>query len=784
MPSSYGIKIVNHNDGLKQLVKFAIQKKLIPIFGSGMTAKSTTGSNMKVPNADSATELMKNIILDKDKQLSSYDISEWDFNKTSGYFYDNINIEVRDDFFNKYFIGVIVRDYRANIFRIEWPHAYTLNIDDGIENSSKFNVVVPYREIKTNRFRNLYKLHGDAYTEVTYEDNNIVFSANQYIRAISDDKNKSIYNALVRDFTQRNIFFCGCSLKNEPDIKFFVSSIKNNLTDGNARILLMDHDPKKSEIIDLKEYGINQIIVIDDYRIFFESLYFEIKSNAISEDIRHFKYKNPQIKEDQSREFALNFISKNAIFEKENNAFLISSVQVQRRCISKIEEQLKNNNSVIVKGRRFSGKTILLSQIASMYKRYTIYYFPSDIMVDSDFVISIFEKENDTLFLFDSNTLSGDSYLAITHASTLIKSNNNKVIIVVNSTDNYMLTKLNSGYVEIDSSFNNEEIAIFNSAIDNFGIIRRKNNDTHIDFAIKISNEYNLKYSNFDFKNIKTTFNEKIIIILLAALDKVYYADIASLGILFSEINNLINVFNGVIIECVTEEEERERDSEKKLVHNSKVILLDILNSFDDEEIINCIQKIVKSFKGDVNRERIYIDVILFDTINQLFPKKGYGSGRFIPKLYDHLEDYLSGSPHYWLQRAKSHYRMFYHELNKIELSLDWIKKSYNDGDDDLKPKAALSMSIIYGLLYTLDEIGDKKRKYAEKLIERSYESITSQYFSNNKIQFKNEILPKFHIKTGLQMIYSVCREYMQGSNISKNLSEKAYFVCKNLDNL
>ena len=127
---------------------------------------------------------------------------------------------------------------------------------------------------------------------------------------------------------------------------------------------------------------------------------------------------------------------------------------------------------------------------------------------------------------------------------------------------------------------------------------------------------------------------------------------------------------------------------------------------------------------------------------------------------------------------------MFYHELNKIELSLDWIKKSYNDGDDDLKPKAALSMSIIYGLLYTLDEIGDKKRKYAEKLIERSYESITSQYFSNNKIQFKNEILPKFHIKTGLQMIYSVCREYMQGSNISKNLSEKAYFVCKNLDNL
>ena len=41
---------------------------------------------------------MKNIILDKDKQLSSYDIDEWDFNKTSGYFYDNINIEVRDDF--------------------------------------------------------------------------------------------------------------------------------------------------------------------------------------------------------------------------------------------------------------------------------------------------------------------------------------------------------------------------------------------------------------------------------------------------------------------------------------------------------------------------------------------------------------------------------------------------------------------------------------------------------------------------------------------------------------
>jgi hypothetical protein len=81
-------------------------------------------------------------------------------------------------------------------------YAYTINVDDGIENNSDFRAILPYHKIRRPRTSQklLYKIHGDALFESSYVDNdqqNIVFSRSQYLQAITEEKNADIYGPAV-----------------------------------------------------------------------------------------------------------------------------------------------------------------------------------------------------------------------------------------------------------------------------------------------------------------------------------------------------------------------------------------------------------------------------------------------------------------------------------------------------------------------------------------------------------------------------------------------------------
>ena len=77
----------------------------------------------------------------------------------------------------------------------------------------------------------------------------------------------------------------------------------------------------------------------------------------------------------------------------------------------------------------------------------------------------------------------------IAHASTSLNLRNNRIVIAVNSNDSYIINNLQSGFIEIDSDFNSEELNEFNDNADELGIIRRENGFTNIDYAKKISIE-------------------------------------------------------------------------------------------------------------------------------------------------------------------------------------------------------------------------------------------------------------------------------------------------------
>lgn len=76
------IKQLNHDDGIRILIKLLYEGKLTPIIGSGFTM-GCQSKKANVPDGKKATEIMQRII----KKIRPMDLSKADFNKTSERFF-------------------------------------------------------------------------------------------------------------------------------------------------------------------------------------------------------------------------------------------------------------------------------------------------------------------------------------------------------------------------------------------------------------------------------------------------------------------------------------------------------------------------------------------------------------------------------------------------------------------------------------------------------------------------------------------------------------------------
>ena len=127
------------------------------------------------------------------------------------------------------------------------------------------------------------------------------------------------------------------------------------------------------------------------------------------------------------------------------------------------------------------------------------------------------------------------------------------------------------------------------------------------------------------------------------------------------------------------------------------MILLKEIQNFQSQDTVNAILRIVKAFlNGDNDQKRIYKEVMQFDTLNQLFGRKS-GAGRLIFKVYGKLQPVLKDDLHYWLQRAKSIYRLVSDtQYFKLKEAYGYAKKAYMDSNQkSLTAKAALTTSWI-----------------------------------------------------------------------------------------
>ena len=322
------INLISQKEAVERIAVLIKERNLIPVFGAGFSMNSNAEEGI-VPSGDKATELMKNILLTEYEDLRVEEIETYDFNATAKLFY-KLPEELKNDFFRKYFTKVKLGEIQKEFLKFDWPYAYTLNVDDGIENTKEFNPVLPYKNLKrpTTSIKLLYKLHGDAFTEITYHENeNIVFSSDQYLQAITDKKNKDLLNNLVNDFSFNNMIFIGCSLKYEPDLKYIYG--KSAHMGKTLKITLCTKEPNFTEKNNLMEYGINTIVLIEDYKRFYLDIIKKVKDLEADEKSEEYRFKNPVLKKCYEKDKTYSILAGENIFNEKDNTFSVGGMQVK-----------------------------------------------------------------------------------------------------------------------------------------------------------------------------------------------------------------------------------------------------------------------------------------------------------------------------------------------------------------------------------------------------------------------------------------------------------------------
>lgn len=778
------INIIEYEEGIKQLVKYAIRRKLIPVFGAGFTA-GCQSINGIVPNGKRATESMCDMILNSGScPLQECDIKEMTFSEISDLFFENVSRDERATYFEDFYTGVVLFQHQIDFLtKINWPYAYTLNVDDGIEKNSDFNPILPYhkfRRPKTSK-RILYKLHGDAEYESKYIDkiqDNIVFSQSQYLQAITSEDNTDIYKALLADYAQEHLLFIGCSLQEERDLQFVYDKSKSSQKDA-YRIVLRNEIPPLQEQRNLKKHGINEIILVENYESFYTYFLLAYQEYQTENKEKIYKYINPEIIIKTDKKESLELISNANIFNAETNAFLKGALHIFRNALRDIQRELNVSSFVLLKGRRFSGKTYVMCSLAEYYKKREVFYFPSELFADEEVVESVLSSQKNSLFLFDSNSISPDVYALIIKSSNALKENNNYLVIAINSNDNYLLTKINCNVVELKNEFYGDELSMSEKAQDSFGLARRKYGQTNIDYLYVLRKDQNLSIPFAPAKMLKLLSKERSALIALCALDKLYYSDLIALDLNRQEIENMCKKLSPFVEMIPTSEVEVTRHSTTKMVHNSKIAIVELLKQFQIKEISDSIFMIVKKYKSDYSRRRLYIDVILFDTLNQIFSGND-NSKILIYTIYENLQSLLENDLHYWLQRAKSIYRT-QNGLENYEEAYTYAKKAYIDGDDALSTKAALTTALISCAIAEYKQ-GKEKLGYYVESVYLAYEAVFSEYFHRYPTYLSLE-LPVGKNTMSERRITEACKYVklysMQSSDIEKSDELLKYFEKK-----
>lgn len=716
------------------LVTMFRQRNLVPILGAGFSKGART-HGAYVPDGGEFTKTM----LDHLREHTGHDaesLSEKKFPEVAEYFLNPefIPTPVAKEVIRKYFTGVTLTGHRKAFLSCPWPYIYTLNIDDAIEvNSNYRQKIVPNRPISdmAKRFACVYKVHGDATDELIYDEpSKIIFSTGQYVRSLMT--NQSMLNALKTDLTEQNTLFVGCSLEQEIDLLYALAEYQGPFPEGRRSIFVTRNTPNKFELAKLSAHGVNSVLLVTDYDDFYEKLTKWGRQAALQSEslTTSFHVDSATLRRlGNDRNANLSFLLREPIADQSDRIPTLPDFCIRRDMEDEILRATEISPLVLIRGRRFSGKTILLRSLAASAKAKNVYLVDSDMRI-SDEVLDELCAVGNGLFLFDTNVLTPESAHSLSRRLHTLKQNGSAAIVAVNRTEPDVVGALvrhvsDEADYELDSRLSQRECNLANRQLDALGILRFACNKTILDNTFSHLSKYPSIQSELS-RAVDLTEKEFELLLVISIVDKAYSGLATALDIRTSELFALCDRLAPILdITDTTRAELRDTNSRHKVVTNSKIGLAlqvhNVIGAKGYQWLSDRFSSVVRRLIALPQFSSIGHSMYMFDAINFVLTQsqssdKGHGYRPVVRTLYENLQPSLNGSADYWLQRAKAALNLE-DDVPRLVDGIGFALKSYHEAERDRTiDNAEFSIALLYGKLCSITKF--RESKYVHDAIE------------------------------------------------------------------
>lgn len=766
-------------------------RKLIPFIGAGFTHGETARQG-NVPDGRETRTMMIKMICESRKEISEADLSSLEFQKVSNILYKYVPKNEIKRFLRSCFTRVGLSEAKKRLLSLQWPNIYTLNVDDGIENNSDYKPVLPYRSLNKDVLEGkVFKLHGDAEYEITYDDGtNIIFSRDQYVNSLIN--NQSILSCFQEDCLSHNFIYIGCSLENELDLEYVIKKSELSKSPQSiARIYVTTECPDFIKRSNLEDFGINTILVVPSYEFFYDELYKQLSKVTFDAHDVFDRYK--QIQVSVNKNYAYN---KQYLIATQSLSINSSRVEVpiffSKRSISDAVVSNLDQTINIVVGKRLSGKTFLAVDIAQRIHNREVYFFPSDITLSVGQLKTLTGIPNAVL-IFDTNVIGYEEMNYIAAAKAELQRLGISVIIFLNNSDRLLLSIPNR-LVDCEvfvaqNKFDADELSRINDSLSRIGLIKFQKDRTIADNLFLVRDEYSRAALGYELSDIarRLTETDLKILILSAISDKVYSAVYRALQITMEDILALSGKLNkGAIIEMEnTLDIEDFQHSHFKTVVNSKVYLFRLLGTYVNEgnknigQVVRVVHEIVSSLSGDPRFYLTIRNLTLFDNLNQIFWKTQGGVMNLIFKIYKKLEELLYRDNYYWIQRAKSIYYLKRSDENELLRAYEYAKKAYCDSKDssNIHVQACFLISMVYGRLANLTAY--RNEGYVAEAVDWYHMALQDVAYNHKHVK---DLLQKARQDKHSNDFYALCSLFMR-NGCAEYDKTKIEFLIRNLRN-
>lgn len=763
-------------DELKRHIK---SNSLFPIIGSGFTMGcQTKASDFLVPSGSQMKEYMISYLA----SLGHTVPAEASFSRTARYYELFAKQDDYWKYFRDHFLDVKLPEPQRSFLSVKWRYVYTLNLDDAIEHNSRYEeIVLPKRNIRLDAlepYKCVFKLHGDAHEIVRYQEkNNAVLSITEYVSSLSDSK--SMLEKLTQDLNYNNAIFVGCSLVDELDLLSVANELRFKNTAQINRYYVTRSFPSPFEQADFADYGIDTIILVDDY----DSFYYQFtklanECNNISTDEIE-SYCNFTIAEAPSKKSTDYLISGRYLLDMKARTVFYPQFFVERDMESAVLAEMQNARIQIIHGSRISGKSYFLAGLIRKIKNRDVYYFDSRSHIDKKLLEKLLNMFHSVL-LIDTNVLDREATKTLFQSVSLLASRESNVVLCVNNSDRDIFQMIRdnhhedreplvrSYHLEKRFSFANpgkletKEVEILNEKLKLEEIIPFEKHHTILDNLIKIQTYMRAKApTKFDDRiSVSVEDTKKMsLIIMLVLNEKVTAYELVRCGLI--QENAALLKESKITIEedhCQLLSIDSIDMASYQVVCNANVWLLDQLRALSakpqyHKTIIDGFYHIVHSFLDGSRRYKTVEDYVKFDRLNELFPN----GKRLIQDIYDALRPLLCNSYQYYHQYAKcrswgmSTAKYSIEELNKARIAgvtaLRMVK-DYNISENLIHHMAYAhilnTVAIIYAKMCFLEQFHEKQTvidtcQYLFLAINCAENFTAMQYAKNARINYKDE---------------------------------------------